>query len=451
MSHSDMDITVTTPFPQLHPEFSGRAMAKTALYNILCRYLLHVKLTSMNAVSGIFAHNFLKEDYMKGRKYSALLLIVVVLLFSMACSMVQSGLAGLGGDKEPGQTEPVSELIESITSDDRLGDTYESLEGGFSFKEVVGYEVVEFFGFVSMSPPGTNELTGPTISLIGGENDGGRTAEEMVAELETGLPAGVTLSKPANIRVSGIQGQSVDIEGVNEGFDVAGMAVMVAVSDTQMFSMIAIFPAEEYGRDEKSLLEALLDTVQFFEPQEVEWDWDEEEWDSDDWDSDEDDWDWESDWDWNDEGLESGDALSQWAVSATASSEYGSTSWSASQATSAPDTPGCGDYGSSWASATSYGQDWIELDYSVPVIPESIHIYQTYSPNQVVWVEVRGLDGLYTTVYFEGPQEEECPFLLSIPVTDVDFLVDGVKIYLDQDVLEISWNEIDAVRLIGNP
>lgn len=383
---------------------------------------------------------------MKGRKHSALLLIVVVLLFSMACSMVQSGLAGLGGDNEPGEAEPVSELFESLTSDDRLGDTYESLEGGFSFKEVVGYEVVEFFGFVSMSPPGTNELTGPTISLIGGENEGARTAEEMVAELETGLPAGVTLSKPANIRVSGIQGQSVDIEGVNEGFDVAGMAVMVAVSDTQMFSMIAIFPAEEYGRDEKSLLEALLDTVQFFEPQEVEWDWDEEEWDSDG-----EDWDWESDWDWNDEDLESGDALSQWAVSATASSEYGSSSWSASQATGAPDTPGCGDYGSSWASATSYGQDWIELDYSVPVIPESIHIYQTYSPNQVVWVEVRGLDGYYTTVYFEGPQEEECPFLLSIPVTDVDFLVDGVKIHLDQDVLETSWNEVDAVRLIGNP
>jgi hypothetical protein len=44
----------------------------------------------------LIAHDFLKEEYMKGKKYSALLLIVVMLLFSMACSMVQSGLASLG-------------------------------------------------------------------------------------------------------------------------------------------------------------------------------------------------------------------------------------------------------------------------------------------------------------------------------------------------------------------
>jgi len=43
----------------------------------------------------------------------------------------------------------------------------------------------------------------------------------------------------------------------------------------------------------------------------------------------------------------------QWAMSAEASSEFSSPEWSAEQAVGAPDSPGCGDYQFSWASAAS--------------------------------------------------------------------------------------------------
>ncbi|MGD9099814.1 MAG: hypothetical protein PVF45_04985, partial [Anaerolineae bacterium] len=42
------------------------------------------------------------------------------------------------------------------------------------------------------------------------------------------------------------------------------------------------------------------------------------------------------------------------------------------------------------------------------------------------------------------------PYTLSIPL-DVDYSVIGVKITIDQSVISASWNEIDAVELIGVP
>ena len=43
---------------------------------------------------------------------------------------------------------------------------------------------------------------------------------------------------------------------------------------------------------------------------------------------------------------------------------------------------------------------------------------------------------------------EECPYTLSIPV-DVKYVVDGLRISIDQSILEMPWMEIDAVELVG--
>ena len=140
----------------------------------------------------------------------------------------------------------------------------------------------------------------------------------------------------------------------------------------------------------------------------------------------------------------------QWAVSATASSEYGDTGWAAMQATGAPDTPECGDYTTAWASEGYDTVEWIELDYDTPVLPTEVNIYQTYNPNQVIQVALRDLEGDYQTVYLGTPQDEsdDCPFVLSIPIEGIDWQVDGVKITIDQTEFE-DWNEIDAVELVG--
>lgn len=144
-----------------------------------------------------------------------------------------------------------------------------------------------------------------------------------------------------------------------------------------------------------------------------------------------------------------------WASAAEASSEFGSSSWTAMQAAGAPDTNGCGDYGTSWASASSSSVDTLTLYYyDQPVIPYEVNIIQTYNPSQVVKVELIDALGQFydVTIYESAPQAvSQCPYTLSIPVSGVDYLVMGVRITIDQSILGLGWNEIDAVELVGIP
>jgi len=120
------------------------------------------------------------------------------------------------------------------------------------------------------------------------------------------------------------------------------------------------------------------------------------------------------------------------------------------QATGAPDTPGCGDIESAWASAEPSGADWIELSYAVPVQPIEVLIFQTHNPDHVVQVEMVTTSGEYVTVYEDEAKdlgEEWCPYNLSIAVNS-DYLASGVRITIDQTELS-DWCEIDAVELVG--
>jgi len=140
----------------------------------------------------------------------------------------------------------------------------------------------------------------------------------------------------------------------------------------------------------------------------------------------------------------------QWAISATASSEYGTSDWTAMQATGEPDTAECGDYGTAWATAGSDEVAWLELEYGTPVIPTQINIYETYNPDAVSMVTVTDATGTIWTVYEADPVvETECPLILSITVEGITAPVSIVTVHLDQSVT--SWNEIDAVELVGTP
>ena len=145
-----------------------------------------------------------------------------------------------------------------------------------------------------------------------------------------------------------------------------------------------------------------------------------------------------------------GEMISQWAISATASSSYGDPDWGPMQATGAPDTEGCVDEPTAWASAESSGVDWLELLYEKPVYPKKIRIVQTHSPNQVTEVALLGMDGEYRTVYVRDPEVMECPFTLTLSLSDTDYQAIGVRLTIDQSILDpTSWNEIDAVELSG--
>lgn len=148
--------------------------------------------------------------------------------------------------------------------------------------------------------------------------------------------------------------------------------------------------------------------------------------------------------------ISTGDGLRQWASAATASSEYSSSDWSAAQATGAPDTE-CGDDPHAWAAASTDGKEWLELTYSTPVVPTEINIHQNYNASQIVEVDLISLDG-ETHVAWTGQAEQVdyCPDIMTITLPDqYPFPVIGVRLVVDQSILGLGWNEIDAVELVG--
>jgi hypothetical protein len=141
----------------------------------------------------------------------------------------------------------------------------------------------------------------------------------------------------------------------------------------------------------------------------------------------------------------------QWAMEAVASTEYGSEDWSAAKATGVTDTYECGDNTTAWASSSSNTVEWINLYINTPMVLTEINVVETYNPDQVTQVDLIDMQGQYVTVYSAQPKQinEPCPYFLTIPVNQSNILAQGVRITIDQSVLGLGWNEIDAVEMIG--
>jgi hypothetical protein len=157
-------------------------------------------------------------------------------------------------------------------------------------------------------------------------------------------------------------------------------------------------------------------------------------------------------------GSATGDTV-QWATTASATTSYGTdpkSSWSAEQATGAPDVTAdvqadeCGDIGQAWASAARDTVDTLTLGYAKSVIPTGVNIRQTYNPGAIVKVVVSGSGGQSSVVYQGQPTVgTTCPTFLVVKVTGVEFAVNSVAVTVDQSQVQ-SWAEIDAVQLVGN-
>jgi hypothetical protein len=145
------------------------------------------------------------------------------------------------------------------------------------------------------------------------------------------------------------------------------------------------------------------------------------------------------------------DKIHQWAVSANASSQYSDPNWAASQAIGEPDVFVCGDNIKAWAAEKEDTIEWIDLEYSKPVIPSEINIYQNYKPSQVTEVAVFTPDGKKYIAWKGYPEiVKNCPDLMTVTVNlDKNIVVNKVRVTLDQRVNGWGWNEIDAVELVG--
>ncbi|MGF1504140.1 MAG: hypothetical protein ACFB51_03235 [Anaerolineae bacterium] len=139
----------------------------------------------------------------------------------------------------------------------------------------------------------------------------------------------------------------------------------------------------------------------------------------------------------------SGNSVSQYAQSATASSGQ------AFQAAGLPNTTTCGDRPTAWSSGTPGGTATLTLVFGLPVTPTELRIIETFNPGAVVRVDVLTIGGAATTVYEAAPTSVgECPRTLSVPVTGVNVVINGAVITIDQSASG-GLSQIDAVQLIG--
>jgi hypothetical protein len=148
-----------------------------------------------------------------------------------------------------------------------------------------------------------------------------------------------------------------------------------------------------------------------------------------------------------------GDSRGQWASSATASSEYGKTQYSAAKATGAPDIKVAGNSPDAWCPANkNSGTDWLEVSFAKPVRTTEVRVRQNDTAGAIAKVEAITPDGK-THLWWEGID----PFVASatrdivwfaVRVPPTDYLVAKVKITLNL-ATTTGWKEIDAVQLVG--
>jgi hypothetical protein len=376
-------------------------------------------------------------DKMTPKFLKMCLILVVLILASLACGQSSGNTdnTNTGGGETPPTTAPPDIPAPTATPVPavELGEVYRSEDGGYAFAQVPGWVTEEFFGFASHAPEGANPDTDPLIALIGGleeeDTDLDTAFNAFLTEFTTDATGSVVSGEPFNTMVGSIPARGVELTGTNEdGTPVAGRLVVALVNPRQTLIALGAAQPEMWTQEISALFDAVVGSITFFEPA----------------------------FDPNSLG-NTGDSdtpptdmieIREWAIAAVASSEYGSSDWTATSAVGEPDLyPECADDGRAWASATGGGQDWLEVYFATPVLPTEINIYETHSPDQVVNVEVLGVDNVYYSVYTAEPYVAlDCPMILSVPV-NLDVEVTGVRISLNQTVL--PWTEIDAVELVG--
>jgi len=373
---------------------------------------------------------------MKSHTNRLLIFVLVLTLVSLACG------GGSQAIQPPATSQPVAtattqKTVPTTTAPKiQLGPEKRYEEGGYAYQEIPGWTSQAGIGITTMLAEGADPDLGPSISLFGGVPDPGITAAAMIASL--GGSPDFTIGDSTPITIGGYEGLSADITVQRNGQELAGRMVAVVTPDIQ-FGALAGSPRERWDNEVAPIFEAFLQTITLFPPAAA-----------------------------TEEAMPTteptveptaaptsaatpeGQSVSQYAVSATASSSWGSNdSWTPAQATGEPNVNACGDDIHAWAASGSTTVEWIELLFETPVLPTQVNIYETYSPDQVVKVEILDSEGKYHEIYTAQPQKvSKCPYVLSIPVTGGDYLAVGVKITIDQTVL-MNWLEIDAVQLIG--
>jgi hypothetical protein len=147
------------------------------------------------------------------------------------------------------------------------------------------------------------------------------------------------------------------------------------------------------------------------------------------------------------------DPKGQWAIAATASSTYqdaqGTSSWSANQATGAPNVDKYADDGHAWTTKTQdAGIEWLDLKFPRPAHADEVRVRESYGSGAVIKIEVFDEQGSAHTVWAGNDPTTDLNYLM-VKFPKTAFKTDRVKVTLATNVVP-GWNEIDAVQLVGS-
>jgi hypothetical protein len=124
--------------------------------------------------------------------------------------------------------------------------------------------------------------------------------------------------------------------------------------------------------------------------------------------------------------------------------------WAPARACGPPDTNTMGDIPTAWASLTPDAQnEWLELDFAVPVIARSVRVYETNAPGALSLVSAGEAFGELTEVWSgTDPAKPNADgiFVAEIPIKS-RATISHIRLDLDSPRVR-GWNEIDAVGLV---
>lgn len=144
------------------------------------------------------------------------------------------------------------------------------------------------------------------------------------------------------------------------------------------------------------------------------------------------------------------DVNGQWATTATASTEYGSDSWAAKQATGEPNVTAFGDDASAWAPLEkNKGLETLELSYAKAVNVSGLRIRENSGDGTVTGVELKDIDGTYHMILPAPTDSTKGLNYLQIAIPTTTYKVNGVRITFNTTLSPDEWTEIDAVQLVG--
>jgi len=145
-----------------------------------------------------------------------------------------------------------------------------------------------------------------------------------------------------------------------------------------------------------------------------------------------------------------GEPLVQWGTTATASSAYGTgaASWAPSQATGAPDEPGCLASGKSWAPSnySSTAPEWLRLEYATAAKAVGVKVRENRDAGSVKKVELIDEGGTAHEVW-AGTDTTTCGGTLEVKFAETAYRVKAVRLTTGG----VAWEEIDAVGLVSAP